>query len=123
MARPSRAAGSVAVPGAAALNSMRIAPTRPVPMLLGLWIATAAAVGVAVTRHGLYAIEHLVNRTLVYVALTALLVAAYAAITIGLGVLVGGDSPWVIALATLAVAEAHTARHPSGRCAHSRLRA
>jgi signal transduction histidine kinase len=76
------------------------------PMLLGLWIATAAAVGVAVTRHGLYAIEHLVNRTLVYVALTALLVAAYAAITIGLGVLVGGDSPWVIALATLAVAVA-----------------
>ncbi|HZB23140.1 MAG TPA: sensor histidine kinase, partial [Gaiellaceae bacterium] len=55
---------------------------------------------------GLYAIEHLVNRTLVYVALTALLVAAYAAITIGLGVLVGGDSPWVIALATLAVAVA-----------------
>ena len=37
------------------------------PLLLGLWIATAAAVGVAVTRHGLYAIERLVNRTLVYV--------------------------------------------------------
>ena len=76
------------------------------PMLLGLWIATAAAVGVAVTRHGLYAIERLVNRTLVYVSLTALLVAAYAGITIGLGVLIGGDSPWVIAPATLAVAVA-----------------
>jgi len=74
------------------------------PLLLGLWVATSAAVGVAVTRHGLYAIEGLVNRTLVYVTLTTLLVAAYAGITIGLGVLVGGDSPWVIALATLAVA-------------------
>ena len=76
------------------------------PMLLGLWIATAAAVGIAVTRHGLFAIEALVNRTLVYVSLTALLVAAYAGITIGLGVFVGGDSPWVIAFATLAVAVA-----------------
>jgi signal transduction histidine kinase len=76
------------------------------PLLLGLWIATAAAVGLAVTRHGLYAIESLVNRTLVYVSLTALLVAAYAGMTIGLGVLVGGDSPWVIALATLTVAVA-----------------
>jgi signal transduction histidine kinase len=74
------------------------------PLLLGLWIATAGAVGLAVTRHGLYAIEGLVNRTLVYVSLTALLVAAYAGITIGLGVLVGGDSPWVIAFATLMVA-------------------
>jgi signal transduction histidine kinase len=76
------------------------------PLLLGLWVATAGAVGVAVTRHGLYAIERLVNRTLVYVSLTTVLVVAYAAIAIGLGVLVGGDSPWVIALATLAVAVA-----------------
>jgi signal transduction histidine kinase len=74
------------------------------PLLMGIWIATAVAIGVAITRHGLYAIEGLVNRTLVYAALTTVLVAAYAAITIGLGVLVGGDSPWVIALATLVVA-------------------
>ena len=74
------------------------------PLLLGIWIAMAGAVGVAVTRHGLYAIEALVNRTLVYVTLTTLLVSAYAAIAIGLGVLVGRESPWVIALATLAVA-------------------
>jgi signal transduction histidine kinase len=76
------------------------------PLLLGIWMATSVAIGVAITRHGLYAIERLVNRTLVYVSLTTLLVLAYAAITIGLGVLVGGDSPWVIAIATLAVAVA-----------------
>jgi signal transduction histidine kinase len=74
------------------------------PLLLAIWIATATAIGVAITRHGLYAVEGLVNRTLVYVAVTTLLVGAYVAITIGFGVLVGGDSPWVIALATLAVA-------------------
>jgi signal transduction histidine kinase len=74
------------------------------PLLLGIWIATAAAIGLAITRHGLYEIERLVNRTLVYAALTALLVSAYAGMTIGLGVLVGGDSPWVIAVATLMVA-------------------
>ena len=74
------------------------------PLLMGIWVATAAAIGVAITRHGLYAIEGLVNRTLVYVSLTVLLIVAYAAITVGLGVVVGGDSPWVIALATLVVA-------------------
>ena len=36
--------------------------------------------------------------------LTLLLLAVYAAITIGLGVVVGGDSAWVVALATLVVA-------------------
>ncbi len=74
------------------------------PLLLGIWVAMAGAVGAAVTRHGLYAIEKLVNRTFVYIVLTALLVTVYALIAIGLGVLVGRESPWVIALATLVVA-------------------
>ena len=60
-----------------------------------------AAIGIAVVRYRLYAIERLVNRTLVYVTLTLVLLAVYAAITIGLGVAVGGDSAWVVALATL----------------------
>ena len=55
-------------------------------------------------EYRLYAIERLVNRTLVYVTLTLLLLAVYAAITIVLGVVVGGDSAWVVALATLVVA-------------------
>jgi signal transduction histidine kinase len=72
-------------------------------LLLALF-ALVAAIGIAVVRYRLYAIERLVNRTLVYVTLTLLLLAVYAAITIGLGVVVGGDSAWVVALATLAVA-------------------
>jgi signal transduction histidine kinase len=66
--------------------------------------AMAAAIGIAVLRSRLYAIEQIVNRTLVYVALTFLLLGTYTAITVGLGVLVGGDTPWVVALATLTVA-------------------
>ena len=70
-------------------------------LLLVAQFAFVAAIGIAVVRYRLYAIERLVNRTLVYVTLTLVLLAVYAAITIGLGVAVGGDSAWVVALATL----------------------
>jgi signal transduction histidine kinase len=73
-------------------------------LLLVAQFALVAAIGIAVVRYRLYAIERLVNRTLVYVALTLLLLAVYASITIGLGVVVGGDSAWVVALSTLVVA-------------------
>jgi signal transduction histidine kinase len=74
------------------------------PFLLLTQVAVAVAVGIAVTRYRLYAIERLLNRTLVYVTLTVLLAGAYAAVALVLGVLVGGDSKWVVAVATLAVA-------------------
>jgi signal transduction histidine kinase len=74
------------------------------PFLLLMQAAVAVAVAIAVTRYRLYAIERIVNRTLVYASLTLLLLAIYAGITVGLGVLVGGDSTWVVAAATLAVA-------------------
>src|SRR5262249_13527496 len=75
-------------------------------MLLVAYFALVASIGIAIVRYRLYAIEQIVNRTLVYVSLTLVLLAAYSAITVGLGVLVGGDSPWVIALATLVLAVA-----------------
>jgi signal transduction histidine kinase len=74
------------------------------PFLLLMEFAVAVSVGIAVFRYRLYDIERIVNRTVVYATLTLVLLGAYAAITVGLGVLVGGDSPWVIALATLVVA-------------------
>jgi signal transduction histidine kinase len=76
------------------------------PFLLLMQVAVAASIGIAVLRYRLYAIERIVNRTLVYATLTFLLLAAYAAITVGLGVVVGGGSTWVVALATLVVAVA-----------------
>jgi signal transduction histidine kinase len=76
------------------------------PFLLLMQVAIAASVGIAVLRYRLYAIERIVNRTLVYASSTFLLLAVYAVITVGLGVFVGGDSTWVVAAATLAVAVA-----------------
>ena len=74
------------------------------PFLLGMQATVAAAVGIAVSRYRLYAIERLINRTLVYSLLTLLLAGAYAAVTVVLGVVAGRGSDWVIAGATLSVA-------------------
>ena len=63
----------------------------------------AVAVAVAVTRHGLYSIDRLFNRTLVYAVLTALLVATYAVVALASGLLAGG-SALSASLATLAAA-------------------
>jgi MFS family permease len=72
---------------------------------LGCFTATLA---VAVLRHGLYEIDVIINRTLVYGLLTALLAGVYAAAVLVLGQLFGGvgEHPpsWVVAGATLAVA-------------------
>jgi signal transduction histidine kinase len=74
------------------------------PFLILMQATIAVAVGIAVSRHGLYAIERLLNRTLVYGALTLLLAAAYAAVALVLGVVLGRGSDWVVAGATLVVA-------------------
>jgi signal transduction histidine kinase len=70
-------------------------------MILQVW--PAVAVAVAVTRHGLYAIDRLFNRTLVYVALTGALVATYALVALLAGLAAGGDA-LSASLATLAAA-------------------
>ncbi len=63
-----------------------------------------AAVGIAIFRHGLYDVDRLINRTLVYGTLTVLLSIAYTALALLLGVLLGRGSVWATAGATLAVA-------------------
>jgi hypothetical protein len=66
------------------------------------------AVGIAILRHRLYEIDRLINRTLVYGVLTAVLGLGYAGVVLLLGQLFGGvtDQPpsWAVAGATLAVA-------------------
>jgi hypothetical protein len=100
---------------AAALASLFLAvtdllpPSGVVDLLYGFVVALVpVAAGVAVLRYRLYDIDRLVNRTLVYGALTALLGAVYAAAVLVLGQLsgeVGGNPPgWAVAGATLAVA-------------------
>jgi signal transduction histidine kinase len=67
-------------------------------------IAIPVAIGVAVMRYRLYEIDRLINRTLVYAALTAGLAATYAAVALALGVAIGRGSTLPTAAATLAVA-------------------
>jgi signal transduction histidine kinase len=74
------------------------------PFLLVMQAAVAAAVGIAVARYRLYAIERLINRTLVYALLTFPLGGAYIGIAVALGVALGRGSAWATAAATLAVA-------------------
>jgi signal transduction histidine kinase len=73
-------------------------------IILLMPIAIAVAVGIAVIRYRLYAIERLVNRTAVYGTLTLLLAATYIGITLAAGVAAGRGSAWVTAAATLVVA-------------------
>jgi hypothetical protein len=78
-------------------------------VLSGLTVAfIPIAAGIAVLRYRLYDIDRLINRTLVYGLLTALLAAVYAGVVLVLGQLSGGlrrDPPnWAVAGATLAVA-------------------
>jgi hypothetical protein len=64
--------------------------------------------GIAILKYRLYEIDRLINRTLVYGLVTALLAAVYAGLVLGLGQLSGGigtEPPsWAVAGATLAVA-------------------
>ena len=73
--------------------------------VMGMLVTTAvpAAITVAVRRYRLYDIERLVNRTLVYVALTGTLGAAYAAVAVLVGVALGGGTPWGTSIAAVVV--------------------
>jgi hypothetical protein len=74
------------------------------PLIMGI----AGAIGLAILRYRLYDIDRLINRTLVYGLLTAVLAGVYAAMVLFVGQLSGGidaGSPsWAVAGATLAMA-------------------
>jgi signal transduction histidine kinase len=71
--------------------------------LMAVLIAIPAAIGIAVLHYRLYEIDRLINATLVYGALTILLAAAFVAVSLGGGVLIGGGSAVPTAAATLGV--------------------
>jgi hypothetical protein len=80
-----------------------------VDVLLGIgFTLVPVAAGIAILRYRLYDIDRLINRTLVYGLLTALLAGVYVGAVLVLGQLFGGvtgDPPsWAVAGVTLAVA-------------------
>jgi hypothetical protein len=78
-----------------------------IPLLLAI-AGVPISIGIAILRYRLYDIDRLINRTLVYGLLTAVLGMVYASVVLILGQLFGGlgtEPPsWVVATATLAVA-------------------
>jgi hypothetical protein len=86
---------------------------RTSPMVLAVLVIAAlaaipVAAAIAILKYRLYDIDRLINRTLVYGVLTALLAGVYAVAVLVLGQVFGGvtgdPSSWAVAGATLAVA-------------------
>jgi hypothetical protein len=77
-------------------------------LFAGLIAFLPVAAGIAILRYRLYEIDRLINRTLVYGLLSALLAGVYGGVVLILGQGfggMGGDPPsWAVAGATLAVA-------------------
>jgi hypothetical protein len=105
------AAALAATTQAANLMSFLVWGTRPGVLVAAYICALAAmpvAAGIAILRYRLYDIDRIINRTLVYGLLTALLGLGYAGAVLVLGQVFGGfgaEPPsWAVAAVTLAVA-------------------
>jgi class 3 adenylate cyclase len=78
-----------------------------------LFSAMYAAIGIAVLKHRLYDIDHLISRTLSYGLLTAAITAVYLAVLVGIGTLVGSRGKPDLFLSIVATAMIAIAFQPA----------
>lgn len=79
----------------------------PLGALMALaWVGVVVALGLGVLRYRLYDVDVVVNRTLVYGAMTALVVVAYVVVVVGVAAIVPVDGLGLSLLATGLVAVA-----------------
>jgi len=71
-----------------------------------------AAVGAAILKHGLYEIDVVINKTVVYASLAAFITAVYVAIVVGIGAAIGQGSQPNLGLSILATAVVALAFQP-----------
>jgi hypothetical protein len=101
------AAMLVALAAVAALASAALGFSEVLDWAAGACVALLPlAAGAAILRYRLYDLDRIISRTLAYGLLTVLLGGGYAGVVLGLGQLLGRDSPLVVAGATLTVAAA-----------------
>ncbi|MDP9023579.1 MAG: hypothetical protein M3N57_12950 [Actinomycetota bacterium] len=86
------------------------APLGALPVVNAIAVpAIPVAIAVAITRHGLYDIDRIINRTVVYAIVIAVLGGAYVALVVALQALLrplSGESDLAVAASTLAIAAA-----------------
>ncbi len=87
------------VPVLNGLNELGVAPA-----LMVLFNLVPISIGVAITRHGLYAIGRVVSRTVSYATVTVLAIAVYASVVTVVSQLVPDQSSLAVAAATLIAA-------------------
>jgi signal transduction histidine kinase len=77
-------------------------------ILLGYGIAVPSACGIAILKHGLYELDVVISKTVVYAILAAFFTAVYLAIVVGVGTAIGSSHNnsflTLLAAATIAVA-------------------
>jgi len=72
-------------------------------ILVGFGIALPIACGIAILKHGLYEIDVVINRTVVYGVLAAFFTAVYVAIVVGIGTALGSTSNRFLTIAAAVV--------------------